>query len=136
MAKAKKQTLKTANKTKKTRLQYDRKNLEAAFNEYNSFELNSYEKLSIRRLSKQYNVPETTLRDRIKGRIQIDACVGHKPFLTGEEEQKLAQYLLKCSECGVGKTKSQVKHLASSIFFKLSPDEQKKRDKKSSRLMD
>ena len=60
-------------------------------------------------------VPETTLRDRIKGRVDPAALVAQKPVLTTEEEAKLEQYLINCCEIGVGKTKQQVKEMAFSL---------------------
>lgn len=54
------------------RLQYNRENLELAVREHQEG------LMSIRGLARAYSVPETTLRDRIKGRIALDAVVGQK----------------------------------------------------------
>ena len=47
--------------------------------------------------------------------LGVDAVVGQKPILTDKEEVKLEDYLLKCCEMGVGKTKQQVKETAYEI---------------------
>ena len=60
-------------------------------------------------LSKAYKVPETTLRDQIKGRVSVSAVVGQKPILTEEEEDKLEEDLIDCCGMGVEKTKKQLK---------------------------
>lgn len=55
------------------RLQYDRLNLKKAYDEYNA---DDNQGLSIRALARAWSVPETTLRDRIRGRVSVDAKVG------------------------------------------------------------
>ena len=66
-------------------------------------------------MARAYFVPETTLRDRIKGRVEVDATVGQKLILTDEEEAKLETYLISCCEIGVGKTRQQVKEMAFAL---------------------
>jgi hypothetical protein len=40
--------------------------------------------------AKKYGVPETTLRDRVSGRVDIDCCnMGKSPILSLDEENKL-----------------------------------------------
>ena len=51
-------------------MNYNRENLVKAHKEYTDGT-----PLSIRALARAYSVPETTLRDRIKGRVEVDAQV-------------------------------------------------------------
>ena len=55
---------------KRRRMNYNRENLVKAHKEYTDGT-----PLSIRALARAYSVPETTLRDRIKGRVEVDAQV-------------------------------------------------------------
>ena len=102
-------TTKFGQKPRKKRFQCKRENLEEALAEYEGGGR------PIRELARAYFVPETTLRDGIKSHVEVDAVVDQKPILTDEEEVKLEDYLLKCCEKRVGKTKQQVKQMAFAL---------------------
>jgi hypothetical protein len=49
--------------------------------------------------AKKYGVPETTLRDRVSGRVDIDCCnMGKSPILSLDEENKLVKHLLEVAK--------------------------------------
>jgi len=54
--------------------------------------INSTPGTSVRRASTMFNVPRTTLRDRLSGRVAVGAKLGCKPQLSGVLEQKLIDY--------------------------------------------
>ena len=47
------------------------------------------DKLSVRRAAVEYNVPRSTLGDRISGRILPGAVSGKSKYLSNEEEEEL-----------------------------------------------
>ena len=56
--------------------------------------------ISIKRASEQYDVPRTTLRDRLVGRVQHGVKPGPKPYLNEVEEKDLAEFLEVTSSIG------------------------------------
>jgi hypothetical protein len=69
-------------------------------------------------------VPRTTLRDRLSGRVELDAKPGRKPILSCTLEEKLADYASNRAKLGIGFGKRQFMKYASSlskkykVFFK------------------
>ena len=49
-------------------------------------------------------VPQSTLKDRLSGRVIHGTKPRPKPYLTVDEEAKLSQHLLQSSAMGLGKT--------------------------------
>ena len=74
-------------------------------------------KLSIRAASKTYNIPYSTLRGRLTGRVIDGVKSGGPTVLTQEEESKLNQYLVKVADLGAGKTMKQVMEMAYMIAY-------------------
>ena len=64
--------------------------------------------LTLRKASLMYNVPRSTLHDRVSGRIAMDSRPGRQPFLTMEEEEELVSFLLKCATIGYAHTRKEV----------------------------
>ena len=61
------------------------------------------ENLPVLTAAKKYGVPETTLRDRVSGRVDIDCCnMGKSPILSLDEENKLVKHLLEVAKIGYG----------------------------------
>jgi len=54
-------------------------------------------------------VPRTTLCDRTIETVTHGVTPGPKPYLTMEEETKLAEFAVETASVGCGKTKSEVK---------------------------
>ena len=98
--------------SKQMRLQYDRSKLAEAV------EMVKGGEMSLRRASEVYFVPYSTLRDRVTGRIDVEARPGVDTVLTLEEEIRLKDYVIACSELGVGKSRDQVRELAYMIIYR------------------
>ena len=50
--------------------------------------------LSVRRAAMQYNVPKSTLGDRVSGRVQPGSVSGPAKYLTLSEEDELSRFCL------------------------------------------
>ena len=72
----------------------------------------------LREAARLHNVPIETLRRRVTGSVKLDGKPGPTTVLTDEEEDRVAQYLLKMSEMGFGLTKEAVMGIAFSIASK------------------
>ena len=64
--------------------------------------------MKVNRASRVYEVPRTTLKDRLSGRVKHGTNPGPTPYLTCDEEAELATFLIECSGIGYGKTKQEV----------------------------
>lgn len=71
---------------------------------------------SIRVAAEKYSVPKTSLHDRVSGKVDIDARPGPNAYLSFEEEEELASFLLQCAKIGYPHTKCQVLALVSRIL--------------------
>jgi len=63
------------------------------------------DKMGVNKAAEQYDVPATTLKDRISGRVKHGVKPGPQGFLTPEE---LAEFLIDSCKMGNGKTKREV----------------------------
>ncbi|XP_033730751.1 uncharacterized protein LOC117320202 [Pecten maximus] len=64
--------------------------------------------LSLRKASKKYAVPKTTLIDHVSGRIESGARPGRKPYLTPKVEEALVSKVISAADKGFGMSKSQL----------------------------
>ncbi len=64
--------------------------------------------LSMNQAADNYQVPCSTLKDRLSGRVTHGVKPGPKPYLTKDEEQGLADYLISAANIGYGKTRRDV----------------------------
>ena len=71
---------------------------------------------SIRKSSLMYNVPRSTLHDRVSGRVAMESRPGRKPHLTIEEEEELVSFLIKCAKMGYAHTRKEVLSLVHRIL--------------------
>ena len=70
--------------------------------------------LSVCGAARRYAVPETTLRDRVAGRISIDiTTTGHPPLFDQEEEALMVDHIKRMAEIGYGYTRAEVLQLAN-----------------------
>ena len=74
--------------------------------------------ISFRNAASQFNVPKSTLRDRITGRVIHGKKNGAETKLTHEDEEKLAAYLISSSKQGYGKSKETILFMATQIALK------------------
>ncbi len=71
--------------------------------------------------SRQYGVPETTIRDRVHGRTSAESKRGPKKMLTEEEERSLANYAKFMANLGVGLTVLLLCTFAHAILQERTP---------------
>ena len=62
----------------------------------------------MRMAARRYSVPESTLRDRTRGIVDIDAIPGHVTLLTANEEQNLVAHISYIADIGYGYNKSGI----------------------------
>ena len=75
---------------------------------------------SIRAASKLYQVPATTVGDRVSGRVPIfSSGPGPAPILNSSEEALLVQYVMAMSSIGFGYTRSDIMRLANEYLCSM-----------------
>lgn len=68
--------------------------------------------------AKRYDVPITTLKDRVRGRVDVETVKsGTPPLFTQEQESTLATYLRTMGEIGYGYSRQETINLASDYAF-------------------
>lgn len=64
--------------------------------------------ISVRRAAEEYDVPKSTLGDRISGRILPGAVSGPGKYLSDQEEDELVCFLLECASIGYPRSRQEV----------------------------
>ena len=60
--------------------------------------------MSLRMACEKYSVPKSTLHDRVTGKTDFEARPGPSPYLSFEEEEELASFLIKTAKIGYPRT--------------------------------
>ena len=63
----------------------------------------------------QYDVPKSTLHDRVTGKVDHGAKVGAPHYLDDEEEEELTKFLVGDASIGYPKTVREVKAIVGAI---------------------
>ena len=71
--------------------------------------------LSIRRAAEEYNVPKSTLHDRITGRVMFGATSGPSKYLSSEEEDELVVFLKGCSSMGFPRSRKEIIAIVQNV---------------------
>ena len=71
---------------------------------------------SVRCAAEKCGVPKSTLHDRVSGKVQHGTRSGPDPYLTVEEEEELASFLIKCASIGYPHTRKHVLSLVQEIL--------------------
>ncbi len=71
--------------------------------------------LSIRRAAESFDIPRSTLYDRISGKVAIGSRSGPPCYLNDAEEGELVNFILGCSKVGYSRSRKQVIALAQQI---------------------
>lgn len=78
------------------------------------------EGIPVERAAKRYNVPITTLKDRVRGKVDIDTTrSGPRTVFTQTQEAYLARHLIVMGEVGFGYSRQETLNLASDYAFHL-----------------
>lgn len=72
--------------------------------------------LSAREAARTYNIPKTTLLDKLRLRTALKTPLGASPVLTHAEEEELAKWALKMASIGYGQTRNQLKLKVKAIL--------------------
>ena len=75
--------------------------------------------MPVRKAAKLFNVPRTTLRDRLSGRIHIDKVTTKLPLLSQLEEVKLVNHIKTTASYGYGYTRQECVNLASDMAVQV-----------------
>ncbi|XP_060566679.1 uncharacterized protein LOC132725560 [Ruditapes philippinarum] len=76
--------------------------------------------LPVERVAKRYNIPITTLKDRVKGRVHIDTLrSGPQTMFTQEQEAFLCNHLITMAEIGYGYSRQETINLATDYAIHL-----------------
>lgn len=71
--------------------------------------------MTIRRAALCYGIAPSTLHDRISGKVKDGATRGVVPYLTKQEEEEFASFLVRCADIGYAHSLAQVLALAQQI---------------------
>ena len=76
-------------------------------------------KMGVNRAALVFNVPRTTLKDRVSGRVIHGSDMGPKKYLTNEEEKELlVEFLLNCAKMRYTKSRQDVLKMVHSTVLK------------------
>ena len=64
--------------------------------------------LSLRCVAEAYDIPKSTLYDRVTGRVKPGSMSGPPRYLTDFEEGELVNFLVGCSKIGYSRSRKQV----------------------------
>ena len=73
------------------------------------------ENLSVRRAALEFDVPKSTLHDRLIGRVVLGGQSGPQKYLTDEEEDELEEFLVGCASVGFARSRQQVIELVQEV---------------------
>ena len=80
------------------------------------------ERQTVRRAAEAFNVPKSTLQDRISGRVVFGSRSGPQSYLTDEEEKELVAFIKGCSTIGFSRSKQQIIELMQQVMYKKGRD--------------
>lgn len=87
---------------------------------YNAYMLVKDTGMPIKTAARQYGVPHSTLRDRVKGRIDPETVKpGPDPLFGQEQEAKLVEHIKNMAELGYGFTITEIVDKASDYAVYL-----------------
>ena len=74
--------------------------------------------LSVRHAAAQYDIPPSTLHDRISGKVSAGAVSGAPRYLDEDEKKELVEFLLGCAEVGYPNTVKEARVIVGKIVAK------------------
>ena len=78
--------------------------------------------MSVYKAAMLYNIPESTLRDRTRGLVALDARNGTGTLFTHAEEEKLVGHIKYMADIGYGYNKSGIQYMAKDYAQSLGKD--------------
>ena len=71
--------------------------------------------MSVYRAAKLYNIPESTLRDWTRCKVEMDARSDPERIFNIEEETQLVEHVKYMADIGYGYTKSKIQYMAADF---------------------
>ena len=78
--------------------------------------------LGVNRAALEYAVPPTSLKDCLAGRVVHGTKMGANPYLTNQEEQELAEFLINCARMGYRKTRKDVLNIVHATVLRKTEE--------------
>lgn len=75
--------------------------------------------LSVRQAAKQFNIPKSTIGDRVSGRLGLNSNHGRPPALSPELESKIVSSIKMAAKLGVGLSQSQILRRTKELCSRL-----------------
>ena len=73
--------------------------------------------MGVNRAALEFNVPCTSLKDRVSGRVSHGCNMEPRLYLTYKEENELVEFIIKCSKMGYdGKMRQDVMKVVDSCL--------------------
>ena len=72
--------------------------------------------ISVQEASRTYEIPKTTLLDKVHGRSPLQARQGPSPILTDKEESELVTWFIQMSKIGYGRSKQELALMVKKIL--------------------
>ncbi len=88
---------------------YDPRALDLAYNAVRT------EHISASRAALTYDVPVSTLKDRLNGRVQLNCVPGQSPLFSQSEEAQLVDHAKYMSSIGYGYSRMDMRHVATDL---------------------
>ena len=76
--------------------------------------------MSVYRASREFTLPESTLRDRTRENVSLDTKVGVETLFTESEEKQLVDHVKYMASIGYGYNKSGVQYTARDYAISLN----------------
>ena len=68
--------------------------------------------ISVYRAAKLFSVPESTLRDRTRGLVNLNTVIGFDNIFSDDEERQLVEHVSYMANIGYGYNKMGIQHMA------------------------
>lgn len=88
---------------------WNKDNLELAYQSYMRKEF------TLRQASEAYDVPKSTLHDRVTGKVPFDKNSGPEKYLTDAEEAELVNFIVECAKLGYARSRKDVLALVQEV---------------------
>ena len=75
--------------------------------------------MSVYKASREYGVPESTLRDRTRGNVALDSTIGWPKIFSVDEEKQLAGHISYIASIGYDCTRAAIKFMAKDFAVSL-----------------
>ena len=84
---------------------------------YKAFEAVTKGGVSVRHAAEEYNVPKSTLHDRISGKVVFGSQSGPPKYLSNKEEEELVNFILGCSSIGFPRSRKEIIAIVQNVML-------------------